>query len=170
MICAACHVRGKDRGGDYQFPVGFLPGEDLGVYYVPHNKDDRETTSRLHPDGCSPSGRRIVGGFVRPPCEICKVTRARWGPRPSTVTKDPEGVLRCHEFEDRYEEHAHHARGCGVLCFDCHKKQPKSLDEPRLRHSHPQYFFQHVDECYDNLRTRVPRVPHGPTDPSGQDG
>jgi len=36
MICEACHTDGKDTkaGGQFPFPAGFRPGEDLGEYFT----------------------------------------------------------------------------------------------------------------------------------------
>lgn len=34
MVCEACHTTGHDRTGEYRFPVGYRPGDDLGRYYV----------------------------------------------------------------------------------------------------------------------------------------
>jgi len=36
MICEACHTDGKDKkaGGQFPFPAGFRPGEDLNEYYT----------------------------------------------------------------------------------------------------------------------------------------
>lgn len=33
MICMSCHTSGVDASGKYQFPVGYLPGDDLSKYY-----------------------------------------------------------------------------------------------------------------------------------------
>ncbi len=47
MICAACHVRGTDSTGEYLFPVGYLPGEDLSLFLLPNDmRGDKGETVR----------------------------------------------------------------------------------------------------------------------------
>ncbi|MBF0501831.1 MAG: hypothetical protein HQM09_16965 [Candidatus Riflebacteria bacterium] len=33
MICMSCHTSGMDESGQYAFPVGFRPGDDLGKFF-----------------------------------------------------------------------------------------------------------------------------------------
>jgi len=165
MICAACHVRGKDRGGEYEFPVGFLPGEDLGTYYVPHKKKDGETNSqailRLFEKWMY--DWKEFGGQS---CEICKVPGLD-EKQVETGAKGPmDDCFRCHEFKERYQEHTHHPEGTAILCSDCHKQQPKSFDQPTEFDIHtPQYFLQHVDDCYDNRFEPACLACHADRDP-----
>ncbi len=162
MICAACHVRGKDKSGLYEFPVGYLPGEDLGAYYVP-TKDGAYYIPTKELDGKTNSEAIVIvfdawkenwekyGGG---PCEACGLKGPMGEGKEGEEPAEPGPMdlcQRCHAFGELYAEHTHHPASANVLCFDCHRKQDFPIDAPVKLDIHtPQYFLQHANDCYDH--------------------
>ncbi len=145
MICAACHVRGRDPSGEYFFPVGFIPGEDLGLYLVPDKKTEGESNSAAilrEFDTWESSGKDK--------CEVCGI------PGAGQEEKSADNAARdfcfgCHEFKDKYAEHHHHPAETALVCFDCHVPQVKEIMNSRERKDIHTYGFylQHANNCYD---------------------
>ena len=164
MICAACHVRGQDPTGKFYFPVGFRPGEDLGRYYVPMDKQPDETNVQAILRNFERWKRqRSDKSKVR--CEVCGIYGAK-----KEQDQEKDGVLSfcfgCHDFRDRYPEHTHHPEGVKLVCFDCHVQQTKDLmnqDTKRDVHSYG-YFLVHPDNCYDRRIERTCRRCHADRD------
>ncbi len=162
MICAACHVRGRDPTGTYYFPVGFRPGEDLGKYYVPLDKQPGETnTQAILRNFAKWKEERSGKNKVR--CDVCGIYGADKKPR-----EEVEGAMSfcfgCHEFKDRYAEHTHHPDTAKLVCFDCHIQQTKDLmaQEQTKRDVHSYgYFLVHPDNCYDRRIERTCPKCHG---------
>ncbi len=45
-ICASCHTSGHDRTGEFRFPAGYVPGEDLTLYFkglIPKKGQGKDT-------------------------------------------------------------------------------------------------------------------------------
>jgi hypothetical protein len=45
-ICASCHTQGHDRTGEFRFPVGYVPGEDLTLFFrglIPKKGQPKDT-------------------------------------------------------------------------------------------------------------------------------
>jgi hypothetical protein len=147
MICAACHVRGRDPTATFFFPVGFVPGEDLGRYYVPDQKAEGESNSeailRLF-------NKWETAGKLK--CEVCGIFGAAKGTQGKSEKDETlDFCFGCHDFKDRYPEHNHHSSETKLVCFDCHEQQATELMNPRNRaeiHTY-RYFLQHTDGCYD---------------------
>ena len=146
MICAACHVRGRDPSGEYFFPVGFVPGEDLGRYYVPDKKKPEESNTEA-----------ILREFSKwetngkDKCEVCGIPGAGKEQKKSEAEETLGFCFGCHDFKDKYAEHNRHPDGTELVCFDCHVQQAKDIMNPRERkdiHTYG-YFLQHADNCYD---------------------
>jgi hypothetical protein len=148
MICAACHVRGRDRSGTYYFPVGFVPGEDLGKYYVPVGKTEDESNSQAVLRAFAKwKKKRTSGTGVR--CEVCGIPGKN-----QEQGKQSDGAqdfcFGCHDFKERYAEHTRHAAELEIVCFDCHVQQQKELMNPQNLDIHSYgYFLVHTDNCYD---------------------
>jgi hypothetical protein len=153
MICAACHVRGKDSTGTYRFPVGFTPGEDLGHHYVPNGKQPEETNSEAILRAYDKWQADRKAGKSK--CDVCGIPGA-----PETKKQKKAGVLEfcfgCHEFGDRYEKHSRHPAKAELMCFDCHVQITKDvMNSPETTgggegdiHTYS-YFLVHVQQCYD---------------------
>jgi hypothetical protein len=148
MICAACHVRGKDRSGEYHFPVGYLPGEDLGAYYVPEKKAPEESNTQSiarlwgewEEKRASNAGRQ---------CDVCGINGASPDKKKSAGAMD--FCKSCHDFaDDKYAQHTHHPATVEIACSDCHLQRQKDIMNPQTFDVHtPEYFLLHVENCYD---------------------
>jgi hypothetical protein len=149
MICASCHVRGTDKSGEYYYPVGFTPGEDLTKYYVPLEKKPDEPArgaiSRLFREW---KDKKLNSTQAR--CEVCGIA--------GTGSDDYKGqeddvmnfCLSCHNFGNKMQLHTHHPTDVSQICTDCHIPKAKSL-KGRLEgdiHSYS-YFMVHNENCYD---------------------
>ncbi|GAB4258578.1 MAG: hypothetical protein Kow0092_06290 [Deferrisomatales bacterium] len=148
MVCAACHVRGRDLTGTYYFPVGFVPGDDLGDHYVPLDKGPDESNSEAIVRNFQ-KWKEQRSGNAKVRCEVCGI----YG---SPEKKGDEAAdamafcFGCHEFQDKYAEHTRHPAGKEPVCFDCHVQQTKDLMNAQDQDIHSYgYFLVHADNCYD---------------------
>ncbi len=151
MICAACHVRGKDPSGTYYFPVGFTPGEDLGHHYVPNGKNPEESNSEAILRKYAEWQEKRKAGKSK--CDVCGIPGA-----PDTKKEDKDGGVQafcfgCHGFQDRYAEHTRHPDSVSMNCFDCHVQKTKDVmnvteEETGDVHTYG-YYLVHVEQCYD---------------------
>ncbi len=145
MICASCHVRGKDPSGEYFFPVGFTPGKNLANYYVPDKM--------LPGEGISDAILRIFrawwgnAGSEVAECEVCGIYSERDSKKPKSTT---EYCMGCHKYGDKYSKHTNHNPKTTLECFDCHKKVEVALDDGETDNVHSiSYFLVHKKTCYD---------------------
>lgn len=149
MICAACHVRGQDLTGTYFFPVGFVPGDDLGTVYAPLEKNNDESNTDAILRGFSKwKEDRSANAKVR--CEVCGI----YGGDENKKSDEKKGVMDfcfgCHAFKDKLPEHTHHAASVTIVCVDCHAQQTKDLMNQQGQDIHSYgYFLVHPDNCYD---------------------
>ena len=149
MICATCHVRGMDKSGQYYYPVGYLPGEDLTEYYVPiemkEGKTVRGAISRIFRDW-----KNEKENSARARCEVCGIVGTDSPPK---EVKDDimEFCFGCHNFRAKMQLHTHHPSNVSQTCSDCHIPRAKDLKEGGLKgdiHSYS-YFMVHNENCYD---------------------
>ncbi|GAB4366859.1 MAG: hypothetical protein Kow00128_10710 [Deltaproteobacteria bacterium] len=128
MICESCHTTGHDRTGEFRFPVGFLPGEDLGLYFVglvpkPGQDDDSfrgdGTVEDRHRQFAYWKSRMLI--LEGETCDLCKNFRlALAGGRdrgPRRMTPD-EYCRSCHDGTV-VPPPPHHERARGA-CLSCH--------------------------------------------------
>jgi hypothetical protein len=148
MICASCHVRGKDLSDEYYFPIGWKPGEDLGQYLFPLEKKEGESNNAaIHRLWTKWKADREAQARSR--CEVCGIHQDA---KPKDKKSNPDAMcLGCHEFEDRIPEHTHHEAG-KVGCSDCHVEKPQAaqVNEPKPADVHSYSFFLvHTQNCWD---------------------
>ncbi|MBE0618750.1 MAG: hypothetical protein IH608_12640 [Proteobacteria bacterium] len=148
MICAACHVRGVDNTGEYYFPVGYVPGEDLGRYYKSLSAQPDETPSQaILREFAKWREDRAANSKVR--CEVCGIYGAT-EERKQEASGAMDFCLGCHDFKENYAAHTRHPASVKLACYDCHVQQQKEiLNTERLDIHTPEYFLLHVDNCYD---------------------
>ncbi|RMG58488.1 MAG: hypothetical protein D6713_07590 [Deltaproteobacteria bacterium] len=146
MICASCHVRGKDLTGQFYYPVGFVPGEDLAKYMVPLEKEENESVreSILRLWNKWKTDRETQ---ARSRCQVCGIHTKK---KPKLNGNDVNSFcMGCHEYEDRFADHTHHGPETGITCTDCHKQKPVEEDpEKEDVHSYS-YFLVHPLNCWD---------------------
>ncbi len=128
MICEACHTSGHDRSGQYRFPVGYLPGDDLTLYYkglVPKPGQEMDTYTG---DGSYDDRHRqldywidhynITSGIL---CDVCKNFRqAPVGTSDDVALDSSQLCATCHDRHwKKYRAHAGHSSD-QAGCIDCH--------------------------------------------------
>lgn len=155
MICASCHVRGKDNSGEYHFPVGFVPGRELADYYVPTKIQEGEKVAdallRIFREWWAKSGSETAE------CDVCGIYGDKQTKEPKTVT---EYCFSCHKFEKTYSKHTNHPDKLDLQCADCHKKVTVELSEDTEDVHSVSYFLVHKKTCYDRDFTRACRDCH----------
>lgn len=150
MICESCHTAGHDRSGNFRYPVGYRPGEDLMRYYrglvpkpgqdVSNYKGDNTYEDRHRQFLFAISRMNILTGAT---CDVCSVGRQ---PSADQEGKNPEYRLTpdemcgtCHrEIKKNQLAHADHAPETAG-CIDCHVPL---LDATRTRYSIHDHKFQ----------------------------
>ncbi len=147
MICAACHVRGKDLSGQYYFPVGYRPGMDLGKYYAPIDMEDGEEPSaaiaRLYRQWAV--DRQESG---RGKCEVCGIYGSS-DKIPQMTDNVMKYCLKCHEFGDNLTVHTNHPSSVKLVCLDCHRPKPFTAQKEKVDVHSPRYYRIHQESCYD---------------------
>jgi len=146
-VCAACHVRGKDPSGEYFFPIGYTPGDDLSQYLVPLEKGEsesvREAIHRLWDKWLADREAQ-----ARSRCEVCGIHQ-NVRPKGEKITVD-QICMSCHEYEDRLPLHTHHKAGTKIGCTDCHLQKNPESNESRDQNVHSYGFFLiHPQGCWD---------------------
>lgn len=150
MICAACHVRGTDLSGEYYFPVGYQPGGNLADHYRPIDMEEGETPgdaiSRLYDLWAV---EREESG--RGKCEVCGIYGSSDKIKEdASITRDiMKYCLRCHEFGENLDGHTQHPGSAGLVCLDCHRPKPFSLEEEKVDVHSVRYYRIHQESCYD---------------------
>jgi hypothetical protein len=146
-ICASCHVRGKDRSGEYFFPVGYTPGDDLSKYLVPFEKkegeSDHDAIHRLWD-----KWRVDREAQARSRCEVCGIHQ---NVKPQGAKISVNAIcMSCHEFDDRLPLHTHHKSDTAIGCVDCHEQKNPELNENKENNVHSYgYFLIHPQNCWD---------------------
>lgn len=151
MICAACHVRGRDLTGEYYFPVGFLPGEDLGEYYEPLDKAEGESNTQAILRGIE-EWKKKKSANAPPQCNVCGIKPPSSHDASGNNGKGSDFCFGCHDFKERYAEHTKHPDSASLECGQCHVQSKKETMNPGNMDIHTYgYFLIHTDSCYDPL-------------------
>lgn len=149
-ICAACHVRGNDLSGNFYFPVGYLPGKNLGDYYVPIDVEEGE--------GNAGAIKRLYKAWAlqreesgRGKCEVCGIYGSSDKIKEKAKLNDDVlgYCLKCHEFGDKLATHARHPKEANLVCLDCHRPKPFSNVKEKINVHSVRYYRIHQDSCYD---------------------
>lgn len=131
MICESCHTTGHDVTGEYRFPVGFLPGDDLAIHYLgltpkPGQDDASFKGNDSYADRHAQflfwrSRMLLVEGET---CDLCKNFRiarkdaASHGPLKMSVQ---DFCLSCHDGTVVPLPREHGPKGIGNRrCLSCH--------------------------------------------------
>ncbi|MBF8257686.1 MAG: MULTIHEME CYTC protein, partial [Actinobacteria bacterium] len=131
MICESCHTTGHDVTGEYRFPVGFLPGDDLAIHYIgltpkPGQDDASFKGNDSYADRHAQflfwrSRMLLVEGET---CDLCKNFRvarkevASDGPRKMSAQ---DFCLSCHDGTVVPLPREHGPKGIGNRrCLSCH--------------------------------------------------
>lgn len=146
-ICAACHVRGKDPSGEYFFPLGYTPGDDLSRYFVPLEKEEGESNrDAIH--RLWDKWRADREAQARSRCEVCGIHQ-NVRPKGEKITVD-QICMSCHEYEDRLALHTRHKPETQISCTDCHFQKNPESNENKDQNVHSYGFFLiHPQGCWD---------------------
>lgn len=139
-VCLQCHLSGRPPEGsnfpDRDYPVGYLPGDDLSRYRSPAPSSGREghESHEFFKDGVSRKNRNQGNDFIQSRmysrgvrCFDCHNPHS--GRYTSMVYKPGNSLcLTCHRsnspagpFEDSISGHTHHKPDSpGSLCIECH--------------------------------------------------
>ena len=139
-VCLQCHLGGRPPEGsnfaDRDYPVGYLPGDDLSKYRSPAPYPGREghESHEFFKDGVSRKNRNQGNDFIMSRmysrgvrCFSCHNPHS--GKYTSMVYKPGNSLcLNCHgegalagPFEKGLTEHTHHKPdSTGSLCIECH--------------------------------------------------
>ncbi len=143
LLCASCHVRGKDRTGRLMFAAGYVAGGDLAAVYSPVKVADGETARESFLRQFREWSSRLGEG-PPPTCDTCGIDMGRKPEAPPTMN---DYCLSCHRFGDDYASHTKHPSSLDLQCLDCHRRFDFPSDVARDVHS-PSYFRVHTRTSY----------------------
>jgi hypothetical protein len=145
LICAACHVRGTDVTGTYQFAVGYAPGGKLEDHYVPLKTFDGEGRKESLLRQYREWKRRAERGEP-PTCDVCGIERPAKDEEHQASAQDCKA---CHKFDDDYTSHMGHPRKVQMDCLDCHRPVAPSEAVAAADVHTPGYFRVHREVRYE---------------------
>lgn len=144
LICASCHVRGRDRTGKYPFAVGFVPGRNLTDYYTPlavlDGETPRETFLRTFREW-----KERLGKGKPPACDVCGIKRSHKDERVLTTSEECQ---QCHAFKDDGNSHVSHPGEIKLECLDCHRAMTRTVADAGDIHS-PDTFKVHREQGFE---------------------
>lgn len=150
-ICAACHVRGKDPGDEYFFPVGWKPGEELDNYLVPWEPSSLD----IPPGEVGPFGIHRLWEYNRRKIRE-KVGRNEFRPATDREIRGcgMDGIRGpiCEYCHERGAAHVRHPEWLKIKCLDCHGIAPIEGPEapPETDIHAPGYYRVHPANLWDN--------------------
>ncbi|MGD8353137.1 MAG: multiheme c-type cytochrome [Pseudomonadota bacterium] len=149
-ICASCHTNGHDRTGQFRYPVGFVPGENLGRYFrglLPQTgqgpdsyKDDGTLEDRLR------SLEFWQQQFFKPARILCRQCRNLYAlPAGAELEKTADLTLAqycrsCHKEHASDPDHSLMV-GKDVNCLSCHEPLEDNLGRPSI-HDHKYVYYK----------------------------
>lgn len=141
MICESCHTAGHDRTGEFRYPAGYLPGEDLARYFFGLTPKPGQDDASFTGDGSYGDRHRqflywqtqmlVAEGET---CDLCKNFREA---RKSPGSSGPR-IMTLDEY-----------------CGSCHDG---TVVAPALRHDHPDVTSRRCLSCHPPVRTKAGEV------------
>lgn len=130
MICESCHTSGHDRSGEFRYPAGYRPGDDLAKYYKgliplpdqPSNtfKGDGSYQDRHNQYLYWQTRVNVASGSTCDICQNFRMKNPKDGEDGGLVLTSSQICVTCHhEKLERFHEHTKHQLG-QVSCRDCH--------------------------------------------------
>lgn len=148
MICQSCHTSGHDASGQFKFPLGYLPGEDLTIFYKGLTPKPGQDNATFMGDGSYEDRNRQwrfwKDSFLNAKgitCDICKNFRDRQT-KSETETKMSitDHCLTCHDGSlKKTPTHTTHMAK-NVACDKCHVPAAASGGENYSIHDHKFHF------------------------------
>jgi predicted CXXCH cytochrome family protein len=127
MICQACHTTGHDVSGQFQFPLGYLPGQDLSFYFKGLMPKSGQSDDSFYGDGSYEDRRRQFEWWKTTvleargvACSACNDFRSRGKKEVKPLMSIPEYCRSCHkDYPGKAAVHKKHQKP-GVDCTSCH--------------------------------------------------
>jgi hypothetical protein len=123
MICESCHTSGLDNSGEYHFPVGYKPGDDLTKFFSgltpkpgqsPENfKGDESYADRRQQWEFLKSRYLLASGLT---CDYCQNFRNFKSSSNTEFLTKAEYCLTCHQDKMNHPEESP-----GTNCTVCHQ-------------------------------------------------
>ena len=152
-ICASCHTHGHDRTGEFRYPAGYAPGEDLTLYFkglIPKKGQEADT---FRDDGTLADRLRSFRFWVQRfllrkgvNCTLCKSFRSGGeafvdAPGQTAIMTLAEHCFSCHL--SLREDPALHEPGVTTAtdCYDCHEPMRDKKGDPSI-HDHKFVFAE----------------------------
>jgi hypothetical protein len=162
MICEACHTDGKDTkyGGQFPFPAGYRPGEDLTEYFTDFFAP-KPKSKKWYWGTVDYSERHRMYMFWKSKfystaraCDVCGFDRGITVKEDRTMTRD-EYCGTCHGRIYKVSSlHSRHSPG-DAQCVDCHTPQVTdggrrySIHDHKFDFSGPEYS---CNECHEEKK------------------
>lgn len=151
-VCAACHTRGHDRTGEFLYPVGYVPGQDLEVFYRGLIPRRGQGTDTFRDDGTLEDRLRSLEfwmeRFLKEPGVECAFGAGR---RTSGDGIEKQGdptlaryCLSCHGARTRGDSRPAACRQEDENCYRCHDPLRDDHGLPSI-HDHKFVFGQTGD-------------------------
>jgi hypothetical protein len=123
MVCESCHTSGIDKTGEYHFPVGYRPGNDLTEYFSGLTPKPGQSPENFYGDESYADRRRqwdflksrflLASGLT---CDYCQNFREVKTQDNSLFMNHDEYCLTCHT-----DMHDHPEESPGQNCAVCHR-------------------------------------------------
>ncbi|MGM0599158.1 MAG: multiheme c-type cytochrome [Candidatus Rifleibacteriota bacterium] len=141
MICESCHTSGLDNSGEYHFPAGYKPGEDLTKYFSGLTPKPGQSPKNFHGDETYEDRRRqwdflksrflLAKGLT---CDYCQNFRNVETKSNSDYLTPDEYCLTCHTDKTDHPE-----QSPGNNCTVCHQPSLNASGTMTI-HDHKFYF------------------------------
>lgn len=143
MICQSCHTSGHDLSGQFRFPLGYIPGQDLTRYYKGLTPKPGQDNATFMGDGSYEDRNRQwqfwISNYLNAKgitCDICKNFRERQTEKETARMSVSDHCLTCHEKTwKQTETHSRHLKG-GVDCTRCHTPMLNPAGDRYSIHDH----------------------------------
>lgn len=146
MVCESCHTTGHDVTGEFRYPVGYLPGEDLHRFYSGLTPKPGQDDTTFLGDGTVEDRHRqyrywesrmlVAEGET---CDLCKNFREgrKGGQAGGPKVMTPEEFCRsCHDGTLVPPAPLHDSPPiAGRPCLECHPVRKNKAGEPSI-HDH----------------------------------
>lgn len=144
MICESCHTSGIDNTGEYHFPAGFKPGDDLTKFFSGLTPKPGQSPENFTGDESYADRRRqwdflksrflLASGLT---CDYCQNFRNVKTRDNSQFLSPDEYCLTCHT-----DKHDHPEESPGSNCMICHQPTKNASGSISI-HDHKFLFESH---------------------------
>jgi len=163
MICESCHTSGHDRTGQFRFPVGYVPGRNLELYFQGLMPKIGQSNDTFAGDGSYEDRHRQwlfwVETFLNEKglgCKVCGNFRQQMVETEKKIMTPSQYCMTCHKRqwppEEMPEIHAEHH--LDVDCRTCHTPRTTASGKRYSIHDH-KFMFSGKDQNIVIVRTQT---------------